>query len=79
VRYKYPKVVAMGRMPRARNGGKTQVTVLLEDEWIERLDSVAEHLSEPGVPITRAHVLRLAIRRGLEALEQEGAAKAKKK
>jgi predicted DNA-binding protein len=61
----------MTSMPRAKNAGSTQVTVLLPDEWVERVDTMAQRLSEPGEPATRATVLRKIIRRGLEALESE--------
>jgi len=61
----------MARMPRAKNAGSTQVTVLLPDEWVARIDSMAKQLSEPGEPSTRATVLRKVIRRGLEVVEAE--------
>ena len=38
----------MARMPRAKNAGSTQVTVLLPDEWVARIDAMAKQLSEPG-------------------------------
>ncbi|MGO9833966.1 MAG: hypothetical protein ACLP1X_07115 [Polyangiaceae bacterium] len=58
-------------MPRAKNAGSTQVTVLLPDEWVARIDDMAERLSEPGEPATRATILRKIVRRGLDALEAE--------
>ncbi len=61
----------MAGMPRAKNAGSTQVTVLLPDEWVARIDAMAKQLSEPGEPATRATVLRKLVRRGLEVVEAE--------
>jgi hypothetical protein len=71
MRYNYRKAIHMARMPRAKNAGSTQVTVLLPDEWVARIDAMAKQLSEPGEPATRATVLRKIVRRGLEAVEAE--------
>jgi predicted DNA-binding protein len=63
----------MTAMPRAKNTGQTQVSVLLPDEVVERLDALAAAQSEPGVrTATRAEMLRGAVMRGLVVLEGEG-------
>ncbi len=69
----------MMRMPRAKGTGSTQVSVLVPDEWLDRIDAIAKQLSEPGEPATRATVLRRVIRRGLDALEAEHPAEGKKR
>lgn len=71
MRYNYRKAIHMARMPRAKNAGSTQVTVLLPDEWVARIDAMAKQLSEPGEPATRATVLRKVVWRGLEMVEAE--------
>ena len=38
---------------------------------LDRADKLAEALSRPGMPVTRAMVLRLAIHHGLDQLEAE--------
>jgi hypothetical protein len=73
------KVVTMREMPRAKGAGSTQVSVLLPDDWIERIDAMVKQLSEPGEPATRATVLRRIVRKGLEALEAEHPAEGKKR
>jgi predicted DNA-binding protein len=63
----------MARVPREKSSEEQQqISVMLPVDWVERLDAVAENLSEPGVSLKRADVLRMAIRRGLEALESTG-------
>jgi|HubBroStandDraft_1064217.scaffolds.fasta_scaffold03693_4 predicted DNA-binding protein len=60
-------------MPREKSSEEQQqISVMLPVNWVERLDVMAEKLSEPGATSTRADVLRMAIRRGLEVLEAAG-------
>jgi hypothetical protein len=63
----------MARVPRAKPPeDQQQVSVMVPTTWVERLDAVAVNLSEPGASMKRADVLRMCIRRGLEALEGAG-------
>lgn len=52
--------------------GKT-LPVRLEDDLVERLDALAELLTEraAGVKVSRSAAMRAALERGLEALEGE--------
>ncbi|HXX69358.1 MAG TPA: hypothetical protein VEK07_19390, partial [Polyangiaceae bacterium] len=49
----------------------SQVTIALPGAWLEEAQRLAEARSEPGLAITRADVLRMAIRRGLDAIQEE--------
>jgi hypothetical protein len=59
-------------MPRPKDPSKDgQVTIALSAEWLEEAEQIAQAKSEPGLSITRADVLRMAIRRGLDVLAAE--------
>jgi predicted DNA-binding protein len=49
-----------------------QTAVRVPESWLERLDKLAEKLSQPGITLTRTEVLRLALHHGIEKLESEG-------
>jgi hypothetical protein len=42
--------------------------------WLDEAQAIAEARSEPGLAVTRADVLRMAMRRGLDALAEQAAA-----
>jgi hypothetical protein len=65
-------------MPRPKSDKDSQVTVNLPGEWLEDAQRIAEARSEPGLAVTRADVLRMAIRRGLDAL-RDGVVKTRKR
>jgi hypothetical protein len=58
-------------MPRPKSEKDSQVTLVLSGEWLDEAQRIAEARSEPGLAITRADVLRMALRRGLDALAAE--------
>lgn len=58
-------------MPRPRSDKDSQVTIVLPGSWLDEAQQIAEAKSEPGLAITRADVLRLALRRGLDELASE--------
>lgn len=58
-------------MPKEVTGGTTQLTVRLNNDWLPRLDVAAAQLSRPGLELTRADVIRVAVARGLEAIERD--------
>jgi hypothetical protein len=69
-----------GTMPRPKDAQKdAQVTIALSGEWLEEAERIASAKSEPGLAITRADVLRMAIRRGLDVLASELSADAKRR
>jgi hypothetical protein len=61
----------MTQMPRRKGSGRTQVSVMILDAWVERLDALAERQSALGEVVARADVLRKCIQRGLDVLEAE--------
>lgn len=55
-------------MPRPKSDKDSQVTINLPGAWLDEAQAIAEARSEPGLEVTRADVLRMALRRGLDAL-----------
>jgi len=51
--------------------------LLLPGEWLDEAQELAGLLSQPGAQLTRADAIRLAIRRGMDAMRAE-AKKAKR-
>jgi predicted transcriptional regulator len=51
-----------------------QTAVRVPESLLDRLDKIAERLrhQQPGIAFTRTEVLRLALNRGVELLENEG-------
>jgi len=58
-------------MPRAKSDKDSQVTIVLPGAWLDDAQKIAEGRSEPGLAVTRADVLRMALRRGHDAIEAE--------
>jgi hypothetical protein len=58
-------------MPRPKSTNVVQVTVLIPEDAAERATALSGRIGQPGVPLTRAEVLRVAILRGLDVLESE--------
>jgi predicted DNA-binding protein len=50
---------------------QTQTGIRLSDSLLGRVDKLVERMSEPGLQLTRADILRLAVFRGVEQLEAE--------
>ena len=48
-----------------------QTAVRLDPEMLARLDAVAAKLSRPGLEVTRADAIRIALATGLQAIEKE--------
>jgi hypothetical protein len=58
--------------PREKDPTKDgQVTIALSEAWLDEAKAIADAKSEPGLSVTRADVLRMAIRRGLDVLAAE--------
>jgi predicted DNA-binding protein len=49
----------------------TQVAVRLSGALLHRLDAAARKLSRPGLDITRADAIRIALETGLQSIEKE--------
>ena len=58
-------------MPRPRSENDTHLHLQLPGAWLDEAQELAGPLSEPGVTLTRADVLRKAIRRGLDEFRRE--------
>ena len=50
-----------------------QKPVRMPESWVPRLKTLAERLGESGIPVSESAVIRLALSRGLDALEAEHA------
>jgi hypothetical protein len=60
-------------MPRPKSDKDASVTIVLAGAWLEDAQQLVADLSQPGMSVTRADVLRLALRKGLDALQAETA------
>ena len=60
------------RTPGHGKGPTAQIGMRLDHELVARIDAVAAKLSRPGLALTRADALRIAIETGLEKIEREG-------
>lgn len=49
---------------------QTQTGIRLPDSLLERIDKIAEKMSQPGLRITRAEVIRLFVTQGADRAEQ---------
>lgn len=49
---------------------QTQTAVRLPDPLLARIDKLAERMSAPGMPVTRADLIRGAIHLGIDLLEK---------
>jgi len=60
---------ALAKLPSEND---TPIGFKVPSEWLPRADKIAAALSRPGLtPVTRTEVLRLALGRGLDVLEEE--------
>ncbi|WP_394841310.1 hypothetical protein LZC95_30095 [Pendulispora brunnea] len=58
-------------MPRPPSPNAIQISIRVPPEWLERADVVATKMSRPGLEMTRADVLRMALVQGLDLVERE--------
>lgn len=61
----------LGHVPRPKSDLDSQVTIVLAGEWLEQAEALARARSRPGLNVTRSDVLRMALRKGLDALAAE--------
>jgi hypothetical protein len=45
--------------------------IVLPGAWLDEASQIAQAPSEPGITVTRADMLRVALRRGLDVLAEE--------
>jgi hypothetical protein len=58
-------------VPRPKGPNDTPLSVNIPGGWSEEVDRLMETMSQPGMEITRSDVIRMALRRGLDALKAE--------
>ncbi len=58
-------------MPRPKTDLDSQVTLDLPGDWLEQAEALARTRSKPGFHVTRADMLRMALRKGLDVLAGE--------
>lgn len=58
-------------MPRPRSSNDTTLNLKLPGQWLEEAEELATRLSEPGLELARADVLRKALRLGLDGLKRD--------
>jgi hypothetical protein len=58
-------------MPRPKTANDTALSLLLPGDWLVELEKLAVELSPPGAQFTRADAIRVALRRGIDALNAE--------
>lgn len=58
-------------MTAAKQETQTQTAIRLPDSLLARIDKLATRLSQPGMAVTRAEVLRRAAYLGVEQLEKQ--------
>ncbi len=61
----------LAHVPRPKSDLDSQVTIVLPGEWLEQAEGLARGRSRPGLNVTRSDVLRMALRKGLDALAAE--------
>jgi hypothetical protein len=66
-------------MPRPKTDNDQQIAIRVPKEWLDRAQALVPHLASPGISVTRTDVIRVALLRGLEALEETRDAKTTKK
>ena len=67
------------RVPRPKSDLDSQVTIVLPGDWLEQAEGMARTRSRPGMSVTRSDVLRMALRKGLDALAAEDKAEKRRR
>ena len=67
-------------MPRPKSQNDSVTSLTLPGAWLDEAEKMAERLRQPGMSgLTRADVLRMALRRGLDVLDSEHPAEGKRR
>jgi hypothetical protein len=59
------------KVPRPKGPNDTPLSVNIPGEWSEEVERLVETMTEPGMAVTRSDIIRMALRRGLDALKTE--------
>ncbi|MGH7439211.1 MAG: hypothetical protein ACRENE_26295 [Polyangiaceae bacterium] len=54
-----------------KSDNDSQITLNLPGDWVDDAEAVATAMSRPGLAVTRADALRIALRKGLDDLMRE--------
>jgi predicted transcriptional regulator len=57
--------------PEGVREAQVQTGIRLSESLVERVDRIAEAMSQPGLTLTRSDVLRMAVHKGVDQLEAE--------
>ena len=70
----------MRPVPRPKSANDTTTSLNCPGDWLDLAQEIAAQMSkETGVGVTRADVLRLALKRGLDVLKGERPTEAKRR
>lgn len=58
-------------VPRATSPNEQQIAIRVPNAWVKRASALVSQVAQPGMNVTRTDVFRVAIARGLEAMEAE--------
>ena len=61
----------MRKVPRSKGPNDTPLSVNIPGGWVEEVERLVETMARPGMDVTRSDVVRMALRRGLDALKAE--------
>ena len=63
--------MSASQMPRPKGENDAQASFTLPGAWLDEINDLADTLSQPGAKRTRSDVMRMALRRGIDALRTE--------
>ena len=58
-------------MPRPPSPNATQISIRVPPAWLERADTVGAKMLRPGLAMTRADIMRMALAEGLDLIDRE--------
>jgi hypothetical protein len=63
--------VARNTVARAPSGNTEQLTIRVPKGWTDRAEALKPKIAHPGLDVSVTDIMRLAIGKGLDALEAE--------
>jgi hypothetical protein len=64
---------------RPKGPNEFQLSFLVPNAWVKELDELAQVLAQPGLTLGRSDVLRMCLRRGIDAVKADRPAEKAKK